>query len=460
MRKTLATGLSAGVLFAAAAAVLPATAATAATGEATLSVLHAVPDVTVDVYLDGERAIDDFTPGTLAGPMMVPAGAHQLAITASDATDASKPIIGPADVSFDAGGNYTAVAHDATDGSPTATVFTNDTSAVAAGQGRLVVRHVAAAPAVDVLAGGQAVVSNLSNPDEQALELPAGTVSASVAATGTTDPVIGPADVAVTAGSSTIVHAWGSLDDDDLALATQTIADLGGTPNGVPAGNAGLVATNDQAPCPWSAQRRPLWPPLPRSGPWCSAAGTQRPAAERATPRAVRHGDARRRRGGRRPDRVLVGRDHPRRAAVRPADHHPHTGPVGVLDRGAAAGRHDPPGPERPRPDHHHRRPRRHQRAGPSRGGRRGRRDGAPARPGDRGLVPVRCRPVVHRGHRRHRGPRRRGRLRHRPVLTPRRRPLRHPDRPDRRGRCRDRVADRLRQHAREAGTPLGRSVP
>jgi hypothetical protein len=93
-------------------------------------------------------------------------------------------------------------------------------------------------------------VSNLSNPDEQALELPAGTVSATVAATGTTDPVIGPADVAVTAGSSTIVYAWGSLDDDNLALATQTIADLGGTPNGVPAGNAGLVATNDQDPLP------------------------------------------------------------------------------------------------------------------------------------------------------------------------------------------------------------------
>ncbi|WIB79191.1 DUF4397 domain-containing protein [Curtobacterium sp. MCPF17_002] len=250
MRKTLATGLSAGVLLAAAAAVMPATAATAATGDATLSVLHAVPAVTVDVYLDGKRALDDFKPGTLAGPMMVPAGAHQIAITASDAADASKPIIGPVDVTLAAGSNSTAVAHDKTDGSPTATLFTNDTSAVAAGQGRLIVRHVAAAPAVDVLAGGKAVVSNLANPDEQALELPAGTVSASVAATGTTDPVIGPADVAVTAGSDTIVYAWGSLDDKNLALATQTIADLGGTPNGVPAGNAGLVATNapDVAP--------------------------------------------------------------------------------------------------------------------------------------------------------------------------------------------------------------------
>ncbi|PCN47644.1 hypothetical protein Csp2054_11045 [Curtobacterium sp. 'Ferrero'] len=251
MRKTLATGLGAGVLLAAAAAVVPSATATAASGEATLSVLHAVPSVTVDVYLDGERALDDFTPGKLAGPMMVPAGAHSIAITAGDATDDSKPIIGPVDVTLDAGGDYTAVAHDDTSGKPTATLFTNDTSATPAGQGRLIVRHVAAAPAVDVLAGGKAVVTNLSNPDEQALELPAGTVSASVAATGTTDPVIGPADVTVTAGSDTIVYAWGSLDDGNLALATQTISGLGGSPNGVPAGNAGLVATNSPDVTPW-----------------------------------------------------------------------------------------------------------------------------------------------------------------------------------------------------------------
>lgn len=251
MRKTLATGLGAGVLLAAAAAVFPSATATAASGEATLSVLHAVPSVTVDVYLDGKRALDDFTPGKLAGPMMVPAGAHSIAITAGDATDDSKPIIGPVDVTLDAGGDYTAVAHDDTSGKPTATLFTNDTSATPAGQGRLIVRHVAAAPAVDVLAGGKAVVTNLSNPDEQALELPAGTVSASVAATGTTDPVIGPADVTVTAGSDTIVYAWGSLDDGNLALATQTISGLGGSPNGVPAGNAGLVATNSPDVAPW-----------------------------------------------------------------------------------------------------------------------------------------------------------------------------------------------------------------
>jgi hypothetical protein len=251
MRKTVKTGLAAGVLIAAAAAVLPAGTASAATGDATLAVLHAVPATTVDVYLDGKRALDDFKPGTLAGPMMVPAGAHEIAITAADATDASKPIIGPVDVTLESGGNYTAVAHDKADGSPTATLFKNDTSATPAGQGRLIVRHVAAAPAVDVLAGGKAVVSGLTNPQEKALVLPAGTVSASVAAAGTTTPVIGPADVTVTAGADTIVYAWGSLEDKNLALATQTISGLGGTPNGVPAGNAGLVATNTPDVAPW-----------------------------------------------------------------------------------------------------------------------------------------------------------------------------------------------------------------
>jgi hypothetical protein len=240
MRKPLIAGLAAGVLIALSSA-MPAS---AATGDASLSVFHAVPKVTVDVYLDGKRALDDFTPGMMAGPLSVPAGSHTIAITAGDAADASKPLIGPITVDLAAGGNYTAVAHDKTDGTPTATLFTNDVSRIPAGQGRLIVRHVAAAPAVDVLAGGKAVISGLTNPNEKALVLPAGTVSASVAAAGTTAPVIGPADVAVADGADTIVYAWGSLTDKDLALATQTISGLGTGPGGVPAGNAGLVASN------------------------------------------------------------------------------------------------------------------------------------------------------------------------------------------------------------------------
>ena len=209
--------------------------------------LHAIPGVTVDVYVNGALTLDDFTPGTLAGPLPLPAGTYSVAITASDAADASAPVIGPIDLTLAANGNYTAVAHLDASGKPTATLFTNDTATLAAGQGRLTVRHVAAAPAVDVLAGGSPVITNLANPGESVLTLPAGTVSASVAATGTTDPVIGPADVDVAEGTNTIVYAWGSLADGNLALAVQTIDGLHSNPGGVPAGNAGLVATNKPA---------------------------------------------------------------------------------------------------------------------------------------------------------------------------------------------------------------------
>ncbi|POH69239.1 MULTISPECIES: DUF4397 domain-containing protein [Cryobacterium] len=240
MRKTITVGIAAGALVAL-AGIAPAN---AATDVAQLSVLHGVPGLTVDVYVNDALTLDNFEPGDIAGPLELPAGTYTVAITASDAADASSPAIGPVDLPLEAGKNYTAAAHLDAAGAPTATLFTNDISTVGAGEGRLTVRHVAAAPAVDVLAGGTAVITNLSNPDESMLTLPAGTVSASVAATGTTDPVIGPADVNVAEGTNTIVYAWGSLTDSNLALAVQTIDGLHSNPDGVPAGSAGLVATN------------------------------------------------------------------------------------------------------------------------------------------------------------------------------------------------------------------------
>jgi hypothetical protein len=237
---TITVGIGAGVMVAL-AGIAPAQ---AAEGDAQLSVFHGVPGLTVDVYVNNALTLDDFTPGTLAGPLDLAPGTYTVAITASDAADASAPAIGPVDLTLEAGGNYTAVAHLAEASAPTATLFTNDTSTVAAGEGRLTVRHVAAAPAVDVLAGGSPAITNLVNPNESVLTLPAGTISAAVAATGTTAPVLGPSDLTVAEGANTIVYAWGSLADSTLALGLQSITGLHSAPGGVPAGEAGLAATN------------------------------------------------------------------------------------------------------------------------------------------------------------------------------------------------------------------------
>ncbi len=246
VKTRIMAGSAAGAfLLVALAAPLPASAAT----NAQLSVLHGVPGVTVDVWVNGALTLDNFTPGTLAGPLSLAPGTYSVAITSSTATSATDAVvIGPVDLPLADGGNYTAVAHLSATGTPTATLFTNDISKTAAGQGRLTVRHVAAAPAVDVLAGGSPVVSGLTNPNEQILNLAPATVSASVVAAGTTTPVLlGPADVAIQEGVNTIVYAYGSAADSTLALAVQTITGLHTPPTGVPAGETGAAARAESA---------------------------------------------------------------------------------------------------------------------------------------------------------------------------------------------------------------------
>jgi hypothetical protein len=238
-------------LFALAAAALVSVAATgtaaAQSGTGTVTVVHGVPGLTVDVYVDGEPTLTGFAPGTVTDPIELPAGSYELAVRAAgEPADAAPAISGSADLP--AGANASIVAHLDASGSPTLSVFANDVSPTAAGEGRLVVRHTAAAPAVDVLAGGSALFTGLSNPNEATADVPADTYSASVAAAGTTEPVIGPADVPVAEGQATIVYAIGSLEEGSLGVAVQTIGGLHSAPGSVPAGSGGLPAAGSSSP--------------------------------------------------------------------------------------------------------------------------------------------------------------------------------------------------------------------
>src|SRR5215212_11607459 len=203
---------AAGALGAAGALVLLATPATAA-DTATVSVLHGIPDTPVDVYANGERLIDDFQPGTLTDPLQLPAGSYDLALFAADAADGSgAPLLSANGVTVPAGANATVVAHLTAEGQPALTPFVNDVSAVPAGQARITVRHTAAAPAVDVRAGGAVVVPGLTNPEEASLTVPAGTIGADAVLAGTSTVAIGPADLTLGEGTVTAVYAWGSAD--------------------------------------------------------------------------------------------------------------------------------------------------------------------------------------------------------------------------------------------------------
>ena len=176
----------------------------AAAGDGTVYVVHGIPGVSVDVYVNGTKTLPNFAPGKVAGPLSLPAGSYAIKIfKAGDNPASATPVIDKS-VDLPAGANASLVAGLDATGKPTLFTFVNDVSAAPAGQGRLAVAHTAAAPAVDVLANGSPAFKNLMNGNEDKADLPAGTISASVVAAGTTTPaLIGPANVPVTAGMVT-----------------------------------------------------------------------------------------------------------------------------------------------------------------------------------------------------------------------------------------------------------------
>jgi len=236
MSRTL-TRLAAAVALTAAAWAGTASPASAQDPGARIHLLHGIPGVAVDVEAGGETVFEGVEFGdtqdlsalagqTLTGLQVKAAGTDTVSIDAGDVT-------------LPASGNHTIVAHLDASGEPALAVFTNDTSTIAAGQGRLTVRHAAAAPAVDVLADDSPAFTNVVNGDEAMADLPVGTISASVVPTGATEPVvIGPADLGIDDGTSLIVYAVGSLEDESLTVLTERITGLGTAPAAIQTGNS------------------------------------------------------------------------------------------------------------------------------------------------------------------------------------------------------------------------------
>lgn len=205
--------------------------------DARIHLLHGIPGVVVDVEAGGEAVFEGFEFGDTQ---------DLSALAGQTLTDLQVKVAGTEDVAIEAGdvtlpdsGNHTIIAHLDADGTPSLAVFTNDTSAIAAGQGRLTVRHAAAAPAVDVLANGSPAFAGVVNGAEGSADLPVGTVSGSVVPAGATEPVvIGPADLAIADGTSLIVYAVGSLEDESLTVLTETVTGLGTAPAAIQTGNS------------------------------------------------------------------------------------------------------------------------------------------------------------------------------------------------------------------------------
>ena len=228
-------------------AVVGAASVSHAQSAARIHLLHGIPGTDVDVEVAGSNVFTGFKYGetkdlssfagkTLTAVKVKAAGTTTVAIDAGD-------------LKLPATGNYTVIAHLTADGKPALAVFSNDTSPIAAGKGRLVVRHAAAAPAVDVKANGTTAFANVVNGKEGKADLAAGKITATVTPAGAATPVvIGPADLTIVEGESLIVYAVGSLDGKTLGVLTEKITGLGSAPTRVNTGNSPLDSGRSALP--------------------------------------------------------------------------------------------------------------------------------------------------------------------------------------------------------------------
>jgi len=188
-------------------------------GDACINVVHASPDApAVDVYLDGQLALADLAFGAFSGWVALPAGEHQIQVTATGAAIDTAVI--DATATLEAGVAYQ-VAATGLLANITPEIFETDLSALAADTARVRVIHASPdAPAVDIaVAGGDVLIPGLSFPDaSDELEVPAGSYDLEVRVAGTTDVALDLPGVTLEAGMVYDVFAIGEVADGSLAV--------------------------------------------------------------------------------------------------------------------------------------------------------------------------------------------------------------------------------------------------
>lgn len=224
-------------------AIVPAMTAVAQTGEGEVIVVHGVPDLVVDVYVNGELTLEDFTYGDVAGPLALPEGSYDLAVFAADADPASDTPALEGSADLPAGAVATIAAYLQEGGTPALGVFVEDNSATDAGNARVTARHLADFGAVDVLADDSAVFEGVTNGQGNDADVPAATYNIKITAAGDPATVAFDADVALIEGTNTIAYAVGSVEGDSFQVLTASIDGLADAPTGVPTGTAGMAAT-------------------------------------------------------------------------------------------------------------------------------------------------------------------------------------------------------------------------
>jgi hypothetical protein len=219
-------------LAAATLVILPATAASAAgAGETEVVIVHGVPNLTVDILVNGAPALTSVDFGDVA-KVILPSATYKVDIVAAGTTG---PAVLSGSFALKSRTSVTLAAHLKADGSPTLAAYVNQRGATG-----IQPFHLAAFPAVDILAGGSTALSGVTNGVTARIDVPGGTTvnAVGIAAAGSTTAALPIGDVTVPEGVLVLAYAIG--DASTLRVVTEVIPVIP-TPTGVPSGEGGLA---------------------------------------------------------------------------------------------------------------------------------------------------------------------------------------------------------------------------
>ena len=208
-----------------------------------VTVVHGLRGVVADVYVDNTLVLPAFQPERVTDPVAIPAGEHHVDIRVTGKPADAAPDVS-ADVDVQAVARQSVVAPLNAAGAPTITAYLDDMSPVAAGETRAVVRHTAAAPAVDVGLNQTVVASGLTEPGSTTAVVPPATYEVSVWQAGTQSPLAAPQPATLTEGAATVMYLIGSAQTNTLSWVAEQIPNLATPPNQIQTGDSGLAADN------------------------------------------------------------------------------------------------------------------------------------------------------------------------------------------------------------------------
>ena len=221
----------------------PGTRAATEAQAGTVTVVQAVPGRTVDVRVDGKQVQGAAGVGELLGPLRLPAGSHEVTFT-----DSSGEVDVTSTLTVKAGSTSDVVLHRpaAVDGQPVVSSYGTPTEPIGPGKARVLVAHTATVAPADVRVDGQTVFTNIANGEFATADVPAGTHEVELLPTGsTTQPILGPIDLTVAAGTVSMVYAVGNPRDGSMEVILHSgrlSADGSVVPDTIRTGSAGLLA--------------------------------------------------------------------------------------------------------------------------------------------------------------------------------------------------------------------------